>query len=183
MRGASELATGFGTNEDLSMIDSSLVTVNSSAAKLREDKSEGMPALKTTKSPLNPSVRKDFTASRSPGSIHTLGKDAAFHRRSQQRKSPSELYLHERDPVEYIFGGGGSSSLVASSDWNQVNPKPPVEAVNLSISLNKRRTMRNRDQKLISQAGVYLNPSENCPVSKNLRTIKQAKRAIKLARN
>ena len=66
--------------------------------------------------------------------------------------------LHERDPIDYIFGDGTSEKKVTP------------------------RRMRSKDQKLISQAGVYLNPSENCPVSKNLKTIKHAKRAIRMAK-
>ena len=49
--------------------------------------------------------------------------------------------------------------------------------------ITKDRIFQNKDHKLISQAGVYLNPLENCPVSKNLKTIKNAKRAIRMAKN
>lgn len=76
------------------------------------------------------------------------------------KKPVPQFALKHQDPVDYIFGDGKQYAALRDRS---------------SISVLKRgispRRLRSKDERLISQAGVYLNPIENCPVSKNLITV------------
>ena len=105
-----------------------------------------------------------------------------------RKKDSSEVFapnLYRKRASEPEKNKSSKSNL---SILQKATPKIPVKVTQGQINVTPIK-LRDKDQRLISQAGVYLNPNENCPVSKNLETIKICnssalpRRTIRLAQN